>query len=164
MHPAIHLLPRMLRRHAPVVVTFHDLRVPYLFPKAGPLRWRAMLTLARSAAGVIVTNPEDAATLRAAGLTRVREIPIGSNITPAALAGFDPAAWRAARGIPATTALIGYFGFLNESKGGETLLRALAALRGQGRDVGCSSSAGKPAPATRPISPTPGRLRILRQA
>lgn len=136
MHPAIHLLPRLLQRHAPVVVTFHDLRVPYLFPKAGPLRWRAMLTLARSAAGVIVTNPEDAATLRAAGLTRVREIPIGSNITPAALAGFDPAAWRAARGIPATTALIGYFGFLNESKGGETLLRALAALRGQGRDVG----------------------------
>ena len=136
MHPAIHLLPRLLRRHAPVVVTFHDLRVPYLFPKAGPLRWQAMLALARGAAGVIVTNPEDGATLRAAGLTRVREIPIGSNITPAALAGFDPTAWRAARGIPATTALIGYFGFLNESKGGETLLRALAALRGQGRDVG----------------------------
>ena len=136
MHPAIHLLPRLLRRHAPVVVTFHDLRVPYLFPKAGPLRWQAMLALARGAAGVIVTNPEDGATLRAAGLTRVREIPIGSNITPAALADFDPAAWRAARGIPATTALIGYFGFLNESKGGETLLRALAALRGQGRDVG----------------------------
>lgn len=136
MHPAIHLLPRLLRRYAPVVVTFHDLRVPYLFPKAGPLRWQAMLALARSAAGVIVTNPEDGATLRAAGLTRVREIPIGSNITPAALAGFDPAAWRAARGIPAATTLIGYFGFLNESKGGETLLRALAALRDQGRDVG----------------------------
>ena len=136
MHPAIHLLPRMLRRHAPVVVTFHDLRVPYLFPKAGLLRWQAMLGLARSASGVIVTNPEDGATLRAAGLTQVREIPIGSNITPAALAGFDPAAWRAARAIPVSTTLIGYFGFLNESKGGETLLRALAALRGQGRDVG----------------------------
>ncbi len=136
MHPAIHVLPRMLRRRAPVVVTFHDLRVPYLFPKAGPLRWQAMLALARAAAGVIVTNPEDGATLRAAGFTRVREIPIGSNIAPAALAGFDPAAWRAAHGIPATKTLIGYFGFLNESKGGETLLRALAALRGQGRDVG----------------------------
>jgi len=136
MHSAIHLLPRLLRRHAPVVVTFHDLRVPYLFPKAGPLRWQAMLALARDAAGVIVTNPEDGATLRAAGLTRVREIPIGSNIAPSALDGFDPAAWRAARGIPAETTLIGYFGFLNESKGGETLLRALAALRGQGRDVG----------------------------
>ncbi|MEO6061738.1 MAG: glycosyltransferase [Thermoflexales bacterium] len=136
MHPAIHLLPRVLRRHAPVVVTFHDLRVPYLFPKAGPLRWQAMLALARAAAGVIVTNAEDGATLRAAGLARVREIPIGSNITPAALPDFDPAAWRAARGIPAMTDLIGYFGFLNESKGGETLLRALAALREQGRDVG----------------------------
>ncbi|HQY26981.1 MAG TPA: glycosyltransferase family 4 protein [Thermoflexales bacterium] len=136
MHPAMHLLPGKLRRRAPVVVTFHDLRVPYLFPKAGPLRWQAMLALARAAAGVIVTNPEDGATLRAAGLARVREIPIGSNITPATLAGFELAAWRAARGIPAATDLIGYFGFLNESKGGDTLLRALAALRGQGRDVG----------------------------
>jgi len=136
MHPAIHLLPSALRRQAPVVVTFHDLRVPYLFPKAGPLRWQAMLGLARAASGVIVTNPEDGATLRAAGLTQLREIPIGSNITPAALAGFDLAAWRAARGIPAKMTLIGYFGFLNESKGGETLLRALAALRGQGREVG----------------------------
>src|SRR5438105_13054936 len=39
----VHLLPRYFRRRAPgrkVFVTFHDLKVPYLFPKAGRLRWR----------------------------------------------------------------------------------------------------------------------------
>ena len=61
MHPAINLLPWRLRWRGrpPVVVTFHDLRVPYLFPKAGPLRWQAILALARWADGVIVTNRED---------------------------------------------------------------------------------------------------------
>lgn len=135
MHPAINLLPKLLRGTPPLVVTFHDLRAPYLFPKAGPLRARSILALARGAAGTIVTNPEDEAILHAAGLTRVRAIPIGSNIRPADLPDFDVMAWRAARHIPAQAALIGYFGFLNESKGGEVLLRALAALRAQQRDV-----------------------------
>ncbi len=58
MHPAVHFLPRRSAR-PPVVVTFHDLRVPYLFPKAGPLRWQAVRLLARRADGVIVTNRED---------------------------------------------------------------------------------------------------------
>jgi Glycosyltransferase Family 4 len=40
----------------PVVVTFHDLLVPYLFPKAGPVRHWAVHQLARRAASVIVTN------------------------------------------------------------------------------------------------------------
>ncbi len=135
MHPAINLLPGALIRFAPVVVTFHDLRVPYLFPKAGPLRRQAILALARAASGVIVTNPEDETELRGAGLARVRAIPIGSNIAPAALPGFDPAAWRLSLGISSGADVIGYFGFLNESKGGETLVRSLAALRRQGRDV-----------------------------
>lgn len=38
MSPWIHFLPDQLRR-IPVVTTFHDLRVPYLFPKAGKLRF-----------------------------------------------------------------------------------------------------------------------------
>src|SRR5215207_233138 len=41
MHPAINLLPRFLNLVCPgvrTVVTCHDVRVPYLFPGAGPLR------------------------------------------------------------------------------------------------------------------------------
>ena len=40
MHPALNLLPARLRLDAQrlrVVVTAHDLLMPYLFPKAGPL-------------------------------------------------------------------------------------------------------------------------------
>ena len=65
MHGAINLLPRQLRgaKPAKTFVTFHDLRAPYLFPKAGAVRWRSMLWMARGAHGVIVTNDEDFATL-----------------------------------------------------------------------------------------------------
>lgn len=143
MHPAINLLPRLLRGTPPLVVTFHDLRVPYLFPKAGALRQRAVLDLARGAAGVIVTNAEDEAVLRSAGVERVRAIPIGSNIRPALRRDFDPGAWKASRGLSPGCALFGYFGFLNESKGGETLLRALATLRAEGRDVALSLVGGQ---------------------
>lgn len=135
MHPAINLLPAMLLRRAPVVVTFHDLRVPYLFPKAGPLRWQAILMMARAARAVIVTNAEDEEALRRAGLARVFRIPIGSNIAPAKIEGFDRGAWLRERNAPESALTIGYFGFLNESKGGETLIRALAELRAQGLDV-----------------------------
>jgi glycosyltransferase involved in cell wall biosynthesis len=135
MHPAINLLPAMLSQCASIVVTFHDLRVPYLFPKAGPLRWQAIVTMARAARAVIVTNVEDEDTLRQAGLARVFRIPIGSNITPANLEGFDRGAWLRAHGAPDNAHTVGYFGFLNESKGGETLIRALAELRAQGLDV-----------------------------
>ena len=59
MHGAMYLLPRFLRHTCPIVVTFHDLLVPYLFPKAGGLRRRAVIELARTASCVIVTNEED---------------------------------------------------------------------------------------------------------
>ncbi len=123
----IHFLPRVVG--VPTVVTFHDLRLPYLFPKAGPLRAAAVNYLARSAAGVIVTNPEDAAELtRRGGVRRLAEIPIGSNITPAPPEGYVRAAWRQRMGVGERDFLIGYFGFLNASKGGDTLIRALAVL------------------------------------
>ena len=64
MHPAINLLPGRLRRThpgLPVVTTFHDLREPYLFPKAGPLRGWVTRRLVLDSSGVITTNPEDAA-------------------------------------------------------------------------------------------------------
>src|SRR6185436_10183764 len=69
---AIHLLPYWLRRRRPgvrVVTTFHDLRVPYLFPKAGPLRPFAVQALLRGSQGAIFV---DAADLARVGLGRNR--------------------------------------------------------------------------------------------
>src|SRR5229473_2692678 len=58
MSQIVHFLPRLLG-NIPTVTTFHDLFVPYLFPKAGSLRWRAIIALARSSNGIIVTNAQD---------------------------------------------------------------------------------------------------------
>jgi glycosyltransferase involved in cell wall biosynthesis len=128
MHPAVHFLPRRAVR-PPVVVTFHDLRVPYLFPKAGPLRWQIVRMLARRADGVIVTNQEDYLRLEEdLPQGRLALIPIGSNIPPAPPPGYDRDAERARWGVGPGDLLLGYFGFLNESKGGEELVRALALL------------------------------------
>jgi len=137
MHPAINLLPwRLRRRRKPpvVVVTFHDLKVPYLFPKAGPLRWQVILALARWADGVIVTNREDElrianCELRIPNLVR---IPIGSNIALCLPDGYDRDVWRVRWGLRPDDLLLGYFGFLNERKGGEDLIETLAALVAQG--------------------------------
>ena len=133
MRPAIHLLPCRLRRLAArpaVVVTYHDLKVPYLFPKAGPLRWQALLALARWADAVIVTNEEDRLALRrySSLADSVSLIPIGSNIAVRPPARYDRLGWRARYGLAADDLFLAYFGFLNASKGGETLIRALHKL------------------------------------
>ncbi len=133
MHPAIHWLPAHL--DTPTIVTFHDLREPYLLPKARGLRRGVMHRLSRSAAGAIATDPADANTLRAWGVERVAWIPIGSNVTTTLPEGYDRAAWRARLGVPTHAPLISYFGFLNASKGALTLLEALAELRQRGADA-----------------------------
>ncbi len=145
MHPAINLLPlgrRLIRwpRSLPIVVTFHDLRVPYLFPKAGPLRRQVVLALARYADAVIVTNPEDERELEAEIRTpgakpKIARIPIGSNIAPCPPEGYNRDKWRARYGVRPDETLIGYFGFFHPLKGGETLMRALAELAAKGRAV-----------------------------
>jgi len=127
MAPLIHLLPRRVGR-APFVTTFHDLRAPYLFPKAGPLRDWWVLRLARDSDAAIVTNLEDENRLRqAGGVRRIAHIPIGSNIAPSLPEGYERAAWRARLGVGPDEKLVAYFGFLNRSKGVDVLLRALAA-------------------------------------
>lgn len=153
------------RRQVPVriVTTFHDLRVPYVFPKAGPLRWRSILALARHSQVVICTNREDLHILQqnlpAADPTaslknnltisqspnlspspppnlppspRLTLIPLGSNVEPQPPADFERAAWRKKYQATDQTLLLAYFGFLNESKGGEELIEALGLLRQQG--------------------------------
>ena len=148
MHPAINLLPLARRvdsltrsgwpRSLPIVITFHDLRVPYLFPKAGPLRRQLVLALARYADAVIVTNSEDEASLKYQILnirSRIARIPIGSNIAPCLPKDYDRDEWRARWGVEPDEALVGYFGFLHPLKGGEVLIRALAKLAAEGRAV-----------------------------
>jgi glycosyltransferase involved in cell wall biosynthesis len=192
----VNWLPWWLRRRQArprVVVTFHDLRVPYLFPKAGPLRWRSILALARYSDAVIVTNVEDERSLRKvlrgadSGTQGLREsgnrdsgnqvsghhflisrfpdfpiprfpdsliprfpdslspdsptpailtlIPLGSNVHSQPPLDYDRDGWRAQMGIGERTLLLAYFGFLNESKGGEDLVRALEGLVRQGHDA-----------------------------
>lgn len=129
---AINLAPARLRGIAPVVVTFHDLRVPYLFPKAGGLRDLVVRLLARSAQGAIATNGADFEQLLAWGLPseRVRQIPIGSNVTPHRVMPESVAVVRRQLGLRPADRLLGYFGFVHESKGADLLVEALAALPG----------------------------------
>lgn len=126
--PAVAFLPWRLRGVAPVVVTFHDLRVPYLFPKAGPLREAVVRGLARRAAGVIATNPADERVVAGWGVAALRRIPIGSNIDTHEPSGVQIATTRADLGLGDDDVLLGYFGFLNETKGADTLIDALAQL------------------------------------
>jgi glycosyltransferase involved in cell wall biosynthesis len=149
MAPLVHWLPgltsppaplsilwRGKARRIPVVTTFHDLLVPYLFPKAGPTRWRALLALARSSDGVIATNRQDEQQLEAAGrIKRLCRIPIGSNIHVVPPPGYDRATWRDRLGISGSAILAGYFGFMNASKGVDTLLNGVSLAVKQGVDA-----------------------------
>ncbi len=129
--PAANLLPWRLRYLTKTIVTFHDLRVPYLFPKAGRLRETAVRYMARQAHGAIVTNQADYQTLLTSTDTPLCQIPIGSNITTYTPNHVEKAEVREKLGLPPDGCLLGYFGFLNESKGADTLIDALAQLNGR---------------------------------
>jgi glycosyltransferase involved in cell wall biosynthesis len=135
----VNWLPWWLRRRRArprLVVTFHDLRVPYLFPKAGPWRGRSILALARNTDAAIVTNVEDEQELRRAlASNTVTLIPLGSNVHPQPPSDYDRDGWRAQMGIGRHTLLLAYFGFINESKGGEDLVLALEHLVHHGYDA-----------------------------
>jgi len=128
---------RALAHRPRLVVTFHDLRVPYVFPKAGRLRWRAILALAGGCDAIITTNAQDELTLnqyeRFAG--RVHRIPLGSNIEPKPPTDYDREEWKTELGVGPNQMLLGYFGFLNASKGGEELVSAMAELVERGIDA-----------------------------
>ncbi|MDO8671555.1 MAG: glycosyltransferase family 4 protein [Dehalococcoidia bacterium] len=145
MHPAINLLPLWLRklRHRPAIVTtLHDTLPPYLFPKAGGLRHKVTLAIMRGSDRTIVTNEEDLVRARAIYRTGrrdvsatdpatspdIRVVPIGSNIPFDPPDDFDRTRWRARLGVESDQILLSYFGFLNHSKGVDTLLEALRSL------------------------------------
>jgi glycosyltransferase involved in cell wall biosynthesis len=123
MAQAIQILPLLLRPF-PTVTMFHDLLPPYLFPKAGPLRQQSVKLLARLSHGSIATNREDEQQLRQWGIPHICNIPIGSNIAVMLPPDYDRIAWRTRLNIPADAVLVGYFGFMNATKGVDTLLKA----------------------------------------
>lgn len=131
MHPAINLLPLLLRRRerrVPVVTTFHDLRKPYLFPKAGVIRRWANRALAFGSAGIVVTNNDDHQQLmRFPSLAhRTEIIPLGGSLPESNLT--DPEAARSRLGIDAAACAIGFFGFVTQDKGLDPLIDALESL------------------------------------
>lgn len=132
MHPAVNFLPRRIRLlgagRPRTAVTFHDLKVPYLFPKAGPLRRWVVNELARQSDTAITTNREDFEKLHRELGRPPALIPIGSNITPCLPADFDRNAWRARWGAGPGDLLLCFFGFINDRKGVDTLLHALKIL------------------------------------
>jgi glycosyltransferase involved in cell wall biosynthesis len=130
LSPWIHFLPEAAR-DIPVVTTFHDLRFPYLFPKAGALRPWIVRRLARASRAVIVTNHEDDAELKET-ITKVTLIPIGSNILKTLPPDYDRDVWRAKAQAAPGEFLVAFFGLLNRSKGLDTLLDSLAQLRREG--------------------------------
>jgi glycosyltransferase involved in cell wall biosynthesis len=77
----------------------------------------------------VITNPADWLGLARTGLSsKLRPIPIGSNIECRPPANYDRFTQRAQWGAHPPTWLLAYFGFLNSGKGGETLARTLAEL------------------------------------
>ena len=139
MHPAINLFPLYLRLvggadRPRIVATFHDIREPYLWPKAGRARRWANALLARGADAAIFTTHEDAdAALARYGLKpeRAHLMPIGSNIhvpTDDHSLAASAQKFRLAHNL-SNTFTIGYFGLLNPSKGATDLVQALAELR-----------------------------------
>jgi glycosyltransferase involved in cell wall biosynthesis len=149
MQPAINffplLAPRLSRRYrAGSVVTFHDLKVPFLFPKAGPLRNWVVTLLARHADAAIVTNHADELGLNARRVHRVERIPIGSNIAPTLPDDYDRHTWRARLGATSGDFLLGFFGFFNARKGVETLIRTLGILRQGESTIAASGTTTSP--------------------
>ena len=144
MNPAINLAPNQWQRYAKrhmyplqVAWTYHDLLLPYLFPKAGT-RLRRWVTLrpAQTSQLVIATNEGDYQELAAATGPATRlKIPIGSNIQIHESAPELRATGSNRRAYHDQPLLLGYFGFLNRSKGGLTLVRTLHTLVDQGYDA-----------------------------
>lgn len=114
MHPVINLLPQFMRE-VPVVTTFHDLRPPYLFPKAGRVRFFTIRRMARWSSTAIVTNPADKRTLSQSRIASSL-IPLGPSLPPPDV-------------FLETEPSIGYFGFPSRQKGFDLLIEAIGRFQ-----------------------------------
>jgi glycosyltransferase involved in cell wall biosynthesis len=89
--------------------------------------------LAREADLAIATDRGDEARLRDDwNVERVARIPIGSNVATTPPPDYEREAWRARLGVGPDNLLVGYFGFLNATKGGRELIEALGLLVSEG--------------------------------
>jgi glycosyltransferase involved in cell wall biosynthesis len=132
MNPAINLAPERWRKSVgkpQVAWTYHDLLVPYLLPKIGD-RARRWVTVrpGKKSDLTVVTNEGDRIQLRDQAIPNLHSIPIGSNIQGLQLDEEERTARRQLRGYCDDDRVLAYFGFLNRSKGGTTLIRALRLL------------------------------------
>jgi glycosyltransferase involved in cell wall biosynthesis len=92
--------------------------------------------MARQSSGVIVTNIADEQELHEAGnMPPVKRIPIGSNIAARPPENYDRDDWRVDIGIPSHVFLVGYFGFINATKGVDTLAHAIRLMIERGFDA-----------------------------
>jgi glycosyltransferase involved in cell wall biosynthesis len=125
------LMPTLLRRLRPgvrVVTTFHDVRLPYLFPKAGALRQMCVSYMARRSHAVIAADERDLVMLGGPS-PRHHRVPIGANLACEPGSGYHRAALRARLGLDPDALVVVYFGLLNASKGLDLLLDAFAIIQ-----------------------------------
>ena len=136
LKPAINLLPWYLRRATPrpaVVTTFHDLREPYLFPKAGRLRRWVTHALGRHSDALIFTTQEDRERWGAAveSDAPTHHIGAGPAVPVVPITADERQTLRAECGVAPDAFLVGFFGFVNHTKGLDTLFAAVRRLRAQ---------------------------------
>ena len=121
-------LIKTFRREIEIVTTLHDLNTPYLFPKAGMLRKKLVLFLAKHSDAVIVSNNLDyqelSTKLAQEDLRKVHLIPIGSNLNIKKI----PNMKKAVMGFKDEELIVAFFGFVAPDKGVETLLEAFGRL------------------------------------
>jgi glycosyltransferase involved in cell wall biosynthesis len=117
------LLARRFLRGARVVTTFHDVRHPYLFPRAGRLRDGAVRLMARFSDAIVCADQRDIRWLGGPS-PRHHLVPIGPNVSCEPPLDYDRAAFRQQLGLDPHTLAIVYFGLLNSSKGLDLLLDA----------------------------------------
>ncbi|MEM7535827.1 MAG: glycosyltransferase family 4 protein, partial [Chloroflexota bacterium] len=130
MNPAINVAPwRWRASRFNVAWTYHDLLIPYLFPKAGDglRRWVTEWPSTQSDL-TIVTNEGDRLQLAEKNVPQLHKIPIGSNIQGKILPESECQQRRVMRGYGQDDLVLAYFGFLNRSKGGKLLIRTLHQL------------------------------------
>lgn len=137
-HPVICIAPLWWRICGiPVTLTYHDLNNPSVYRRLRKLRRISRLRIldpwtrdlsARLANGVISTNYGES--LHWKKLTRhLAVIPIGSNISGHRFSPEERRMRRARWGFGDQHVVIGYFGFVNETKGVLDLLKAVDQLR-----------------------------------
>ena len=148
MKIGVNVLPwlnRLRRLKLRTVVTYHDLKQPYLLPKLGPIRHAATWMLGTGADAVIATTAEDFHRLAGSANAQTTRwtwakrplaiVPIGSNIPTEPPGAYDRRLWRESLSVREDECLVAFFGFLGPSKGIHTLITAFERLVQRGVSV-----------------------------